>query len=365
MRYLCIMIGGFLGPFAGQSLSVVLPEFAADFGISLRLASLTMTAYMLPFAFMMLVSTYLVRTLSPTRVVRVAYATIACASVVLVLSPVWWAFVAAYIVAGIANAFTAPLLQLILRHITAPDELGKAMGTYAAMQAFGLFSAPLFAGAAVTVASWRWMYVALFAFAVFIVCVGLPAVPPSGAVSEAVRLPPGPVLRAIYTLLAIGAGVVGMGFLISLHVEAVFDVPPLTRGLIVMAGGLTAFLFARPVGGLADTRGPRPLIVGSLLVGACAMVGVGVAPSMVAITLLWGVAVLAAQGVQVGVNMLILASPRGAQILSTIQAFRFFGNALTPILILPLYGVAPLLGFGAAVAFLLVAAGLNAEALRK
>lgn len=365
VRYLCIMIGGFLGPFAGQSLSVVLPEFAADFGISLRLASLTMTAYMLPFAFMMLVSTYLVRNLSPTRVVRVAYTTIACASVVLVLSPAWWAFLVAYIVAGIANAFTAPLLQLILRHISPPAELGKAMGTYAAMQAFGLFSAPLFAGATVTVASWRWMYVVLFAFAVLIVLVGLPAVPASGAVAGASRLPAGPVARAIFTLLAIGAGVVGMGFLISLHVGALFDAPPLTRGLIVMAGGLTAFLFARPVGGLADTRGPRPLIVGSLLVAAAAMIGVGLSPSMVAITLLWGAAVLAAQGVQVGVNMLVLSNPTGAQILSTIQAFRFFGNALTPVLILPLYGITPLFGFGAAVMVLAVAAGLNAKALRR
>ena len=361
LRYLCIMVGGFLGPFAAQSLAVVLPEFAGDFGISLSLASLTMTAYTLPFATMMLFSTYLVRHRSPTRVVRLAYMVIALASVVLVFAPGWWLFLAAFVVAGVSNAFTAPLLQLILRHITPREQLGRALGTYAAMQSFGIFSAPAVAGLVVTVGSWRWMYVLLFAFALLIVALGLPFVPAEGSVPGH-RVFGWPVVRACLTLLSIGVGVIGMGFLISIHVGSLFDAPPLTRGLIVMAGGLTAFVFSRRIGALADTHGPRPLVVVSLLVAAVAILGVALAPWMLGVAVFWGVAVLAAQGVQVGVNMLVLRSPAGGQILSTVQAFRFFGNALTPLAVLPVYSAAPLAGFGLSAAMLLVAAGLNARA---
>lgn len=367
LRYLCIMMGGFLGPFAGQSLSVVLPEFADDFGISLHLASLTMTAYMLPFAVMMLFSTYLVRNLSPARVVRVAYTVIALASVALVFSPVWAVFLVAYIAAAISNAFTAPLLQLILRHITPREQLGRALGTYAAMQSFGLFSAPLVAGAMVSVASWRWMYVILLAFSALIVVVGLPAVPPQRrAAGEAapVRVFGWPVVRACLTLLCIGVSVIGMGFLVSIHVGELFDASPLTRGFIVMAGGLTSFVLARPVGGLADTHGARPVIIGSLIVAALAVVGMGLSRWMIPLAILWGVAVLAAQGVQVAVNVLVLSSPVGGSILSTVQSFRFFGNALTPLVILPVYSGSHIAGFGLAAALLLVAAGLNVKAQR-
>lgn len=360
LRYACIMIGGFLGPFAGQSLAVVLPEFAADFGISLGQASLTMTAYMLPFAVMMLFSGHIVRNVSPTPVVRTAYAVIAAMTAVLVFTPWWWLFVAAFIIAGICNAFTAPLLQLILRHITPEEKLGQALGTYQAMQSFGLFSAPLVAGLT-SLASWRWMYVFLGVFALAIVAIRVPYAPPKPpAKAGRARLLNGSHLRAMVTLLAVGTSVIGLSFIVALYVGERFDADPVTRGLIVMVGGLTGFLFARFVGGLADNFGVRPVMVGGLLVAALAVMGVVASPSITLVAALWGVAVLAVQGTQVAVNMMVLRSPSGNQMLSTVQAFRFFGNSFTPLAILPLYHLHAWWGFGAAAIFLLAAAAMNA-----
>ncbi|MHA2788526.1 MFS transporter [Corynebacterium sp. S7] len=360
-RYVCIMIGGFLGPFAGQSLSVVLPEFAADFGISLELASLTMTAYMLPLAVTMLFSSYLVRNLRPAPVIRTAYMVIAVAAIVLVFTPVWWLFLVAFIVAAIGNAFTAPLLQQVLKQITPDDKLGQALGTYAAMQSFGLFSAPLVAGVT-SLVSWRLMYVFLAVFAVVIVIVivrvpDVPATPPAPG-SRRFKLT-WPVVRAMLTLLSVGTGVIGMSFIISLYIGDRFGAGPVTRGAIVMIGGLTAFIFARYVGGLADRHGPRPVLVGGLIVAAAAILAISVSPWMILIAVFWGVAVLAVQGTQVSVNMLVLRAPGGTQMLSTIQAFRFFGNSLTPILILPLYNIHAWLGFLGAAVILLVMAVVN------
>lgn len=358
LRYYFILMGGFLGPFAGQSLSVVLPEFASDFGITLSQASLTMAAYTLPFAAMMLVSSYLVRGLRPVAVVRVAYFVIAACSLVLIVSPAWWVFLVAYVIAALGNAFTLPTLQLILRHSTPAGQLGKALGSYAAMQSLGLLSAPLVAGATVSVTSWRWIYLILLVFPLLIVLVGLPETPPSREQVGSFRVT-WPLVRGCLTLFAVGLSTVGMGFLIAIHVGDSFDLSPFARGVIVMAGGLSAFLLSRPIGGVADKRGPRLLIVSALVVAACAVMGIGLIPSAVLIAILWGVTVTAGQGVQVGINLLTLRSPSGSQILSTVQAFRFFGSGLTPVLILPLYRVGPVVGFGAAALALLASVALN------
>lgn len=360
LRYACIMVGGFLGPFAGQSLAVVLPEFAADFGITLTQASLTMTAYMLPFAVMMLFSTHLARGISPSVVVRVAYTIIAAACVVLVLTPVWWLFVVAYLIAGLCNAFTAPFLQLILRDITPDEQLGQALGTYAAMQSFGLFSAPLLAGVT-SLVSWRLMFVVLGLFAVLIVVVRVPFVraddePNASGTKQRVSWPH---LRAMLTLFAVGASVIGMSFIVALYVGERFEADAVTRGAIVMVGGLTAFAFSRFVGGLADRVGARPVLVTGLLVAAVSLIAVVISPSLVLLAVLWGVTVLAAQAVQVGVNLLVLRAPGGSRMLSTVQAFRFFGNSATPVLFLPLFNVAPWYGFGVAAAVLIIVAGVN------
>lgn len=358
-RYMCIMIGGFLGPFAGQSLAVILPEFAADFGITLEQASLTMTAYMLPLAVTMLFSSYLVRNLRPAPVIRTAYAVIAVAAIILVLTPTWWIFLVAFVIAAIGNAFTAPLLQLVLKSITPDEKLGQALGTYAAMQSFGLFSAPLVAGVT-SLVSWRLMYLFLAVFAVVIVVVKVPDVPatppPAGARRKRLSWP---IVRAMLTLLAVGAGVIGMSFIVSLYVGERFGAGPVVRGAIVMIGGLTAFIFARFVGGLADKLGPRPVLAGGLIVGAVALLAIAVSPWLIVVAVVWGIAVLAVQGTQVSVNMLALRAPGGAQMLSTIQAFRFFGNSLTPIIILPLYNIHAWWGFIGAAAILLTMALIN------
>lgn len=348
------MAGGFIGPFQGQSLAVVLPEFAADFGITLRQASLTMTAFLVPFATAMLFSTYLVRNLEPAKVVRCAFGVIALAAVVLALTPKWWLFVVAFMAAALANAFTSPLLQVILKEMTPEEELGKALGTYQAMQSCGLFSAPLLAGASVQFASWRAMYVVLFFLALTIVVTGLPSTPPAGAGEPREgRLRTWPVVRAALTLLTIGTCVIGFGFLLALYVGDRFDADPVLRGVVVMAGGFTSFIFARWVGSLADRFGARMVIAGGLVVAAVAFIGIGVMPSLILVAVLWGVAVLAAQGTQISINVLTLRAPGGAQILSTIQAFRFYGNALTPLVFLPIYGAVGAWVFAVSAAVLL------------
>ena len=179
LRLITIYLGGFIGPFAGQSIAVILPNVAESFSITLEQAALTMSAYLFPFATVMLGSTRIVRTFRPRRVILTAYLFTLVGSAICILSPTWIPFLLGFMVMGVANAFTLPIFQVMLRQLMPPNELGAALGTYAAMQSLGLFSAPLIAGVA-TLVNWQLMFGIVFVGAVWVLIVQVPDVlPPS------------------------------------------------------------------------------------------------------------------------------------------------------------------------------------------
>src|SRR5215208_5792163 len=73
--------GGFLGPFGGGVLTVLIPELRTEFGVSTGVASLVIPAYIVPFAALQLVSGTIGERLGPARTTRVAYVVYALVSV--------------------------------------------------------------------------------------------------------------------------------------------------------------------------------------------------------------------------------------------------------------------------------------------
>lgn len=80
-----IYIGGAAGPFSGQALTSVLENVSATFAIPVDAASLGITAYLAPFAVMMLFSFRLVQGRRLDRVVFAGYSVIVAA----VLAGIW------------------------------------------------------------------------------------------------------------------------------------------------------------------------------------------------------------------------------------------------------------------------------------
>lgn len=348
-----IYVGGFIGPFTGQALAVVLPEFAATFGITVSQAALTMSAYLFPFATMMLISGRLVRGIQPHKVVFAAYAVTLPMALLLLVTPAWWLFLICFAIIGIANAFTTPVFQVMLREITPPESLGSALGTYAAMQSLGMLSAPLVSGLS-TLVSWRLTFLVTAATAAFILLVRVPVVPAPNASLQQVtgRVQWWPVSINMATSFAVGIGIIGLGFLASLYAEDRFGLEPVGRGLVIMCGGAAAFLAARPIGVMADKYGVRIILIAGGMLGGVSLLVLPVAPWVWALALIWAVTVMAGQGLQATVNLAVLRGSGGSSLLSTVQAFRFFGTAAAPVVFLPIYT-----GIGAA-AFWVAAAGL-------
>lgn len=216
--------------------------------------------------------------------------------------------------------------------------LGKALGTYAAMQSLGMLSAPLIAGVS-SVVSWRLTFLVTAAASLFILVARLPVVPPPSASKQNVsgKVQWGPTIIHMVSGFVVGIGIIGIGFMTSLHVGEQFGLDAAARGLVVMCGGLAAFFASRKIGDLADKFGVRAVLIVSAVIGTIALALLPIAPWIIVVAVLWAFAVAAAQGIQATVNLAVIGSPGGSSLLSTVQAFRFFGSAAAPVTFLPIY----------------------------
>jgi len=136
-----LYLGGFLGPFGGGVIVVLVPELQRAFDASAAEVTAGLTVYLLPFAALQLVSGTIGERLGRARTIRWAFVIYAVASFGVALAPAIVPFLALRAVQGAANAFTTPLLLAALAETTPPERLGRSMGTFASVQTAGLVMA--------------------------------------------------------------------------------------------------------------------------------------------------------------------------------------------------------------------------------
>nr|CEL15604.1 drug resistance transporter, EmrB-QacA subfamily subfamily [Kibdelosporangium sp. MJ126-NF4]CTQ98268.1 drug resistance transporter, EmrB-QacA subfamily subfamily [Kibdelosporangium sp. MJ126-NF4] len=338
--------GGFIGPFAGGITTTMLPELGAEFGVSAQTASVSLTAYLVPFAVLMLFSGTLGARWGPERAVRVAYVVYVAASAVCALSGNFGVFLGARAVQGAANAFTTPLLLAAVAAATPPARLGRALGLFSSLQAVGQTSAPLLGGLAAEV-HWTWAFWAVAAVAALLAVLGVPGSgQPSGRVSlrSAWRAP---TLWTALVALVAWACLGGLSFLVALRAEDVFRLGAGERGLLLTGFGVMGIISARFVGHGIDRIGARRSAAIGALAGAVVVAGIGFVPSPVALGALWAVGGVTGQLLIVSLNALMLSGDAAnrAGAVSVVQAGRFFGGALSPPVFTPVYQVLPVAGF--------------------
>jgi len=324
----------------------MLPELGAAYGVSPGTAAASVTAYLLPFAAIMLVSGTLGERWGLRRTVVAACWAYALASVACALAGSLPEFLAARAAQGAANAFTTPLLLAAIRTTVPSDRLGGANGRYHSMQAAGQTSAALCGGLAAEV-DWRLAFWGVAVVAALLAVGGIPAVPRS-AVPARLRSAWRPVVLRIGLVAGLGwACLVGLHFLVALRLEEVFGLGAGPRGLVLTTLGLVGILTGRMVGGWIDRTGPqRGVLIGTGL-GVLVVVGVGLAPTAVLVALLWAVGGVANQLLAVGTSTLVssFAADNPAGSMSVVQAVRFGSGALSPVAITPVYHADPLAGF--------------------
>jgi MFS family permease len=351
--------GAFLGPFGAGITVAMLPELGASYGVTAGAASLSVTAYFLPFAAVMLFSGTLGERWGRRRTVVVGYAGYVLASLACILATTFPLFLAARALQGVANAFTTPLLLSALGAAAPSNRLGRALGWFGSLQAAGQTSAPLLGGIAAE-ADWRFAFAGVAAVAAALALIGIPA-EADGARQErlasALRAALRPEVLRIGVVSALGWGcLTGLSFMVALRLEEGFGVGAGPRGLVLTAAGVAGLLTARLVGGSVDRIGRRRSVLIGAGCGALVVVGVGTLPVVWTVALAWALGGAATQLLLVGVNALVLGSERNrGGAVSVVQSLRFGGGALSPVAFTPLYHADPLAGFLVPAALLAVA----------
>jgi MFS family permease len=351
--------GGFLGPFGGAMLVALIPNVADGLDASVGTVAAAITAYMVPFALLQLVSGTLAERLGPRRVVRGGYIAFGLAALACAFAPDIWTFLAARAAMGSANAFLSPILLAALSDVVAPDVLGRTVGTFAAAQTAGLMLAPILGGLLGEV-SWR---LAFALVAVVSVALALPrqtlgaAQRQSGANGRASLHS---LLNRWIALLATQAmlgylGFTAIGFVLVLVGAEEFELGSSARGLLIAGYGIGGILLGRYAGTVVDRAGrPATALVGAVActAGVLALV---VAPSPWSLGLVFFGVGCASAFVWAGLNTIAVESfpENRAGATSAYSAFKFAGVAIAPLVYVPLFEMDTRLPF-------LLAAGFSA-----
>lgn len=327
----------------------VVHEVAYGLGTAPDVIAGAVTAYMVPFAALMLVSGTLAERWGRGATMRVSLAVSVVACGLCALAPNAESFLVARALQGATNAFTTPLLVAAITDVAPRERLGRAMGLFAGAQAAGQALSPLVSGLS-SVLDWRLAF--LFpALAAVLLVRALDAVPPRQA-------PGRPSWRSLANARLAGAcalsflcylGAVGLTVLATLRAADAFGLGPAGRGAAGAAFGVAGLLLAPLCGRGLDRLGPHRLA--ALASGAltCGLLLAALGPSVP--LLVAGVAVVgvAVTAIRSSVNALAATSVPGNRggAASLALSTQFFGGALAPVLWVPLYEAAPRPGFAA------------------
>ncbi len=335
--------GGFLGPFGGAMLVALIPNVARGLGTSVTLVAAAITAYMIPFATLQLVSGTAAERLGARRVVRAGYVVFGAGALACALAPEIWTFLAARAVMGAANAFLSPILLAALSEVVAPGVLGRTVGTFAAWQTAGFTLAPAIGGALGEV-SWR------LAFALVTVAALLLAFPRRTLGSFESAATGDATLRALLNrwiaLLSAKAllgylGFTAIGFVLVLVAASEFGLGSAARGLLVAGYGLGGILLGRFAGSIVDRAGRAPTALAGALASAAGVLALAFVPNVWSFALVWLAIGCTATFVWAGLNTIAVESfpANRAGATSAYSAFKFAGIAVGPLIYLPLFHV--------------------------
>jgi MFS family permease len=358
-----LYVGGFLGPFGGAMLIALIPNVAAGLDASVGLVAGAITAYMVPFAALQLISGTLAERLGARRVVRGGYVVFGAAALACAFAPDIWSFIGARAVMGAANAFLSPILLAALSEVVAPEILGRSVGTFAAAQTAGITLAPVLGGALGEL-SWRlaFVLVAVVSLALAWPRQSLGSVDPAPGVASLRAL-----LNRWISLLAAKAmlgylGFTAIGFVLVLVAAEEYGLSSGGRGLLVAGYGVGGILLGRYAGTVVDRAGRPGTALAGTLVCAGGVLGLAFAPTVWSLALVYFAVGCASAFVWAGLNTIAVESfpENRAGATSAYSAFKFAGVAVAPLIYVPLFHVdtrAPFLlaaGFTAALALLVL-----------
>lgn len=353
MRYakpVSLVVANFAGPLAGNMVLALVPALKADFNSSGPEVLLSITFYMIPFAFFMLFSGALSDVYDRKRTMLAGFTIYGSGALFCAVSPGLSFFLTARAVQGFGYAFITPVLLAIMGDIVPESTRGRWMGFMAASTTAGVATGPLIGGFIGEI-NWRFSFVFVFLLTVTVAFLFFWAFRDHrfergegslrqvlGKLAEMSRFRPMQML-SLAGFLTFLCYTSTLSFL-----SDTFSLPPLQMGEADIGTMMTATgvagVFASPVGGkLVDTLGRRSTATVGFLVVTCGLAGLIV--SMERMHYFLSLLILGAGVAVVWSSLLTLtveiAPDKRGTASSLFNSSRFFGYALAPVVFAPLY----------------------------
>ena len=213
-----VVLGAIMSIIDATAVNVATRTLAADFGASIASVQWVLTGYMLGLAAVIPVTGWATERFGARRVWITALLLFLAGSALAGLAWSMPSLIAFRVVQGIGGGMIIPVAQTILAQAAGPSRMGRVMGFIGMPMLLGSVAGPIVGGLIVSTAGWRWIFLANLPLGVI-------------ALVAALRLLPRSATR-----------------------PASLDV----RGLLLLCGGVTLFVYAtteagRP-GGLGDPR---------------------------------------------------------------------------------------------------------------
>lgn len=350
LRRLAIYGGAFIGPLSGNAVLSLVPVLKDAFQSSAPDVIISISFFMLPFAFFMLFTGSISDVLGKRFVLSIGFVIYALGGIGSGLSPNVESFYLFRFVQGLGFACVQPTLIAMLGEIVSSKEVGRAMGIFGAASTAGIALGPFIAGY-ISLINWRLMFFLVSGLAILICLLFLISF--KGMKER--RLPGGfgaflsaliagircksvifLSLAGLLTFLCYGGTLSFISDTLSL---APLSLSPENIG-IIMAGAGIAGIFVAPIGGAMVDRLGRltaaAIGIGVMIVGFFCFTQADSFSSY-----LGCMAVLGSGSSIVWSSLLTLSvevvPERKGTVSSIFNSARYFGYAMAPVVFTPIY----------------------------
>lgn len=225
-----LLSGTFTGTLINNVVNVPIREISHGVGVSLAGGTLVVTSFNLAFAILMPITGWLGDRIGRRRVFCWAVLTIAAGSGGAMAAPNIGVLVACRVVQGAGTAAVLPTVMGLLSQMYGPEQRGRALGAWAAMNGLGrAVSAPL-GGYLASSLDWRWVFAPGVPLGILALCGALLWVPKSAGQSLALDWRGAVLLTAGLGLLVSGITVIPEAGVASVPVVALCG-----GGVVVLA----------------------------------------------------------------------------------------------------------------------------------
>jgi len=350
LRRLAIYSGAFIGPLSGNAVLSLVPVLKDSFQSSAPDVIISISFFMLPFAFFMLFTGSISDVLGKKFVLSVGFVVYALGGIGSGLSPTIESFYLFRFVQGLGFAFVQPTLIAMLGDIVSAKEVGRAMGIFGAASTAGIALGPFVAGY-ISLIDWRLTFFLISFLAIFIYLMFLISFKgvqerklPGGFWAFRTALTGGFRYRSVIylslagllTFLCYGGTLSFISDTLSL---APLSISPENIG-IIMAGAGMAGMFIAPIGGImVDRLGRLPVATIGIGVMILAFFCFTLADSF--LSYLGCMAIIGAGSSIVWSSLLTLSvevvPERKGTVSSIFNSARYFGYSIAPIIFTPIY----------------------------